>query len=332
MSNACTVVKKSIHIPSSVTHNTVSPFSSSLLKGPDTIIHVFELKGDVESPHVYVGAGTHGDELNGVRAVLEILDEITNVHLDGKLTLVPIQNPVGYLYRERLNPFDPIDPDWVHPGSIEGTYTNRVKHVLNEIAEKADCVIDLHTSGRGGSNNPMIYVPPENGNGFGEKSLELALAFGGDRIVFGENEVDYGWPVKNAMPFVSVRNGRMGFYAEAGRGGASVPEETYVNFFVKGVLNTLKALGVMQGIVEKQGEIKVVDPKTWEINVPSPIDGIFVPKTTLGSRVNKDEIIAEIMGITKSNEKVKASHSGLVTFINNYGSVSKGERLFAISE
>ena len=74
----------------------------------------------------------------------------------------------------------------------------------------------------------MIYVPPESGNGAGNRSLELAKKFGGDRIVFGVKEDDYGWPVRNAMPFVAVREGKIGLYAEAGVGGAGIPDNRYV--------------------------------------------------------------------------------------------------------
>ncbi|MFX1514111.1 MAG: hypothetical protein ACFFCQ_16145 [Promethearchaeota archaeon] len=55
-----------------------------------------------------------------------------------------------------------------------------MKHVLNQLVTTADCVIDLHTAGRDGTNNPMIYVPPEIGNGTGKRSLERSLAFGGE--------------------------------------------------------------------------------------------------------------------------------------------------------
>jgi len=332
MVNECKAELKSVTVPPSRTHNTISPFCSSLYKGPETTIHVIEVTGDTRGSHVYVGGGTHGDELNGVRAVLEIADKLQGMEVKGRVTLVPIQNPGGYLFRERLSPFDPIDPDWVHSGDPNGAYTSRMKHALNQLAEKADCVIDLHTSGRGGSNNPMIYVPPETGNGAGRRSLELSMAFGGDRIVYGEKEEDYGWPVRYAMPFIAVRDGRAGIYAEAGQGGASATEEAHVNYFVNGVLNTLKSMGVLKGLVVEQGERKVLDPRTWEVSVRSPLNGVFVPKTSLGSKVKRDQILAEILGIPDGREKVKAPTSGTVTFMNTYGSVSKGERLFGVSE
>ena len=66
-----------------------------------------------------------------------------------------------------------------------------MKYILNQLAATADCVIDLHTAGRDGTNNPMIYVPPEIGNSSGKRSLELVLVFGGDRIVYGTSEDAY---------------------------------------------------------------------------------------------------------------------------------------------
>jgi len=108
----------------------------------------------------------------------------------------------------------------------------------------------------------MIYVLPEIGNGSGRRSLELALAFGGAMIFQGMKEEDYGWPISLAMPFVAVRDGRAGIYPEAGQGGEGAPEELFVNYFVTGVLNVIRAMAMIESEVNEQGERLVVDPIT----------------------------------------------------------------------
>jgi len=319
-------------IPPIGTHNTIPPFTSKLNKGIEVTIHAIIINGTQPGPHVYIGGGTHGDEINGIEAVLRLSRNIDYQKLNGRLTLVPIQNPAGFEFKSRLNPYDPIDPDWVHPGSAEGSYIQRLKHHLTKLAAQADCVIDLHTAGRGGTNNPMIYVPPEIGNGAGKRSLELALAFGGDYIIYGSREDVYGWPVQNAMPFVAVREGRAGIYSEAGSGGAGVPEDRFVNYFLTGVENTLKVLGMLEGEVIEQGERHVVDPLAdLDHTVRAPIRGIFNPNVQVGASVNQGQKLAEIHGIPEGVEQIKSPITGIITYIQIFGPTTIDDKLFVIS-
>jgi predicted deacylase len=263
---------------------------------------------------------------------LRIQGQVDFNDVKGELILVPVQNPVGYLFRSRLNPYDPIDPDWVHPGESTGSFSKRMKHILNTLASEADCVIDMHSAGRGGSNNPMIYAPPEIGNRAGTRSLELSIAFGGDRIIQGDKEEDYGWPVQFAMPFVAVREGRAGIYPEAGQGGSGLPEDSYVEYFVTGVLNVMKAMGMLDGEIFEQGERLVVDPlKDGTQTVRTVNGGIFNPVVDNGDSVTKEQLLAEVHSIPKGIEEIKAPIDGLVIFIRTYGSIEAGGHLISIS-
>jgi predicted deacylase len=232
----------------------------------------------------------------------------------------------------RLNPYDPIDPDWIHPGRPTGTYTQRIKHILNSLARDADCVIDLHTAGRGGINNTMIYTPPETGTGAGKKSLELSIVFGGDRIIQGEKDEDYGWPVSNTMPFVAAREGRAGIYAEAGEGGSVTPHHEHVDYFVTGILNVLKVMEMIEGKPIDQGEKVVVDPLNENTaSVKAKEFGIHSPMISIGSKVKKGQKLAKVRKIPSGIDIFNSPIDGIVTWQQSYGPVSKGDRLFTIS-
>ncbi|MDP6458055.1 MAG: succinylglutamate desuccinylase/aspartoacylase family protein [Candidatus Bathyarchaeota archaeon] len=320
------------NIPPVGTHNTIPPFSTKMKSGVEVDIDVIRIIGQQAGPTLYVGGGIHGDEINGVEAILRLQDQIDFNDVKGELILVPVQNPAGYVFRSRSNPYDPIDPDWVHPGSPTGAYSKRMKYILNTLASEADCVIDMHTAGRGGSNNPMAYTPPEIGNGAGKRSLELSIAFGGDRIIQGDNEEDYGWPVQLAMPFVAVREGRAGIYPEAGQGGSGLPEEEYVEYFITGVLNVMKAMGMLDGEIVDQGERVVVDPlEDGTKTVRTVNGGIFNPVVDNGDSVKKGQLLAEVHSIPKGIEEIKAPIDGLVIFIRTYGPIEEGGRLISIS-
>ena len=318
-------------IESSGTYNTVPPFASSIIKGPECNLSAVRIVGGATSPCIYVGGGTHGDEINGVAAVLRLIEEVSPEKLNGSLVLVPVQNPLGFKYRCRLNPFDPIDPDWVHPGRPSGNYSKSVKKFLYDLVEGVDCVIDLHTAGRGGFNNTMVYVPPETGGGEGEASLRLSLAFGGDQIIQGKNLDDYGWPVQYAMPFVFARMGKTGIYAESGEGGSTIPDSKSVDYFLRGVKNVMKTMGMIEGEVVKQGKRNIIDPvKDESFNLDSPIEGIFIPSVAAGANVNEGQILAKIYGIPTGVYDVHAPKRGYIVWVCSFGAVGENDRLFSI--
>ena len=319
-------------IPPSGTFNTVPPFSSSILMGSECTVSAVRIVGSSSLPCIYVGGGTHGDEINGMAAILRLIEEVSPVNLRGSLILVPVQNPLGFKYRSRLNPFDPIDPDWVHHGKPSGDYSKNVKKVLYQLVDEADCVIDLHTAGRGGFNNTMIYVPPETGDGKGKESLELSVAFGGDYILQGQELDDYDWPVHYAMPFVFTRKGKTGIYAESGEGGATIPDEKSVAYFITGVYNVMKSLGMLDGNVIEQGKRKIIDPlEDNSVNVKSPVEGVFVTRLEAGTVVERGDLLGKVYGIPSGVHEILAPRGGCVTWRCSFGSVGRDGTLFSIS-
>ena len=322
---------RSIRLQCIANYNTIAPFNSQVTRpiGFDIITHT--IYGSLPGPSLFVGGCMHGDELNGTAAALQLVEIIRSCELRGTVVVVPIQNPVAFNYRERLNPFDPIDPDWVFPGQKIGTYSQVLKYQLMLLANSAECVIDCHSAGRGGVNVPMVYCPPEIGNGGGDKSLELAKQFGGERIVVGDTEADYNWRVTFTLPFLAAREGRMGIYAEAGTGGSSIPDSKHVKYLVSGVLNVMVAMSMISGVFVEQGERVVVNPSRHEDHLVAPSEGIFLPMVGVGSSVLAAGCVAEVLCFSSVRHRLFALSSGMVTYLNNFGSVGAGDRLMTIS-
>ena len=313
------------------THNAISPFSTRISGAIDFEIMSHTVYGDESGPSLYVGGCMHGDELNGAAAALQLLQVIQAQDLRGTVVLVPIQSPLAFNFRERLNPFDPIDPDWVYPGRNTGTYSQVLKHTLVALASGADCVIDLHSAGRGGANAPMVYCPPETGNGSGHRSLNLSQQFGGDIIIFGQSERDYEWPVEFTLPFVAAREGRAGIYAEAGTGGAGIPDSEFVRFFVNGVVNVMRAMGMISGVVLENGPKLVINPTRPQHHIVCPVSGIVLPAVSVGDRVQVGDCIAVIWNSIGKSQEIIAPSAGMVRFLNMFGSCAEGDRLVTLS-
>jgi len=147
----------------------------------NTQVNVFAhvIQGSGDGPNVYVRVATHGNELQGVEVCRRLAEEIEPSTLSGKLIVVPLQNPVAFRHRLRLNPIDGKDLDKLYPGRENGTATERLAYTLySKLAADADVVIDLHSGGVGSISIPHIYLPsiPPRRTKF--TSLELAKAFG----------------------------------------------------------------------------------------------------------------------------------------------------------
>lgn len=123
----------------------------------------------------------------------------------------------------------------------------------------------------------------------------------------------------------------MGLYAEAGAGGASIPDSRHVDYFVRGVLNVMKALGMIDGAIEEQGERLIASPTMPEAGAHLSLSGLFMPFEALGSRVSTGAVLGEVWDLNGRVETVLSPADGQITFMNQFGSVGCGDRLFTIS-
>ena len=328
---SCKYVER-FEIPAFKTHNATPPFNHSMVSGSECELCAVKIVGNSNAPCIYVGGGTHGDEINGTAAVLRLIDEIAPEGLNGSLILVPVQNPLAFKYRCRMNPYDPIDLDWVGLGRPSGAYTRNLKNILCKLIQGSDCVIDLHTAGHGGFNNTLVFVPPETGDGAGKESLRLSVVFGGDEIVQGENLDVYGWPVHYALPFIAARERKSGIYAESGGGGAVLPDTRSVDYFVTGVLNVMKSLGMIAGSVVGQGRRDVINSaEAVSLSVKSPCEGVFFPEVNVGKAVENGECLGKVYGIPSGVHDIRAVESGYISWRCGFGSIARGEKLFSLS-
>jgi len=96
-------------------------------------------------PCVLITAGIHGDEVNGVEIVRQIIANRYNVPDAGMIICVPVLNPLGFIMKTREFP-DGRDLNRVFPGSKEGSLGSRFAYFfMKEIVPKIDYCIDYHT-------------------------------------------------------------------------------------------------------------------------------------------------------------------------------------------
>ena len=285
------------------------------------LAHIFE--GGGAGPTVYVGAATHGNELQGVEICRRLAEELDPKSLKGNLIVVPVQNPMAFKHRVRLNPIDGKDLDRLYPGTPEGTATERLANTLySKLASTADVVIDLHSGGIGSMNIPHIYVPSKKPTRTKHTSLELAKAFGADVLIDTKPGVDYHFDLEHLSPYCCNSHGAAGLYPEMGEGGHV--SEHYVQFGLRGVKNVLRKLGMLSGAVEEQGKQRVA---TRTSVARTKTSGILLTRYELGQEVRKGEVIAEVVGVFGGREEILAPTDGIIHWTVTFGNIGAGEHV-----
>ena len=92
-------------------------------------IPVTVVRGARRGPALFLTASIHGDELNGVGIVRDLLNDAPWADLCGTLIAVPVANVPAFLNQDRRLP-DRRDLNRAFPGSRRGSLTARLAHAL----------------------------------------------------------------------------------------------------------------------------------------------------------------------------------------------------------
>jgi hypothetical protein len=113
---------------------------------PTLPLHVFD--ADRPGPTALVQAGIHGDEVAGVHALAELLEEDALRPTHGRIIVVPVMNPPAYRARERKAPGG-LDLNRCFPGDAEAPERERrlARHFMDLVLdERPVLVTTLHES------------------------------------------------------------------------------------------------------------------------------------------------------------------------------------------
>lgn len=133
-------------------------------------------------PTILITAGIHGDEVNGVEIVRQIIAKGINKPKKGTIICIPVINVFGFIHMDRQFP-DGRDLNRVFPGGKSGSLASRVAHkLITEIVPHADLILDFHTGGAGRFNSAQIRIVKND-----PRLDELAQIFGATFIYYSKN-------------------------------------------------------------------------------------------------------------------------------------------------
>lgn len=269
-------------------------------------------------PTVLFTAGIHGDELNGVEIVRQLIAKGINDPKIGTIICMPVINIFGFINLQREFP-DGRDLNRVFPGSKSGSLAARVAyHLLNEVLPNIDYIIDFHTGGANRFNAPQIRIVPEK-----PKLEELATSFAAPFILYSKN-------IKK-----SFRNSCniKGIPVILFEGGKSLHIDKQVTKTgVEGSKRLLNYLGMLNSnfkIEEPENNPVFIEESKW---IRAKYSGMFKPVFNVGTYVEKGDVLGSITDpFGKLSHDVKSSTNGYLINVNEAPIVYQGDAMFHIT-
>ncbi len=197
-------------------------------------VAVHEIDGAGSGPTLGVSALIHGDEVTGPEVIRRLIEVIDPARLRGRVRLVPVANPLAFQTLTRgtplaveignLNRVFPADPSLDLPA--------RLAHALQtQFLDQVTHLVDLHAGG----TIPIVDYS------ISLRDLDLALAFGQQVIRQVEGYA-------GTMGALAAAQGKPTVIAEIGGGYAL--DGHYIEMGVRGVLNVMRHLRMIDGRLE----------------------------------------------------------------------------------
>ncbi|WP_310555356.1 succinylglutamate desuccinylase/aspartoacylase family protein [Flavobacterium sp.] len=271
-----------------------------------------------EGPTVLFSAGLHGDEINGIEIVRQIITQKINKPKIGTIICIPVINVFGFLNQTREFP-DGRDLNRVFPGSKTGSLASQFAHsILTEIIPHIDYAIDFHAGGASRFNAAQVRIVPDN-----SELKALADVFNAPFGLFSKNILG------------SFRNScdKLGVKMLLFEGGKSIDiNEEITNEGLEGtkrVLHSLKMLNARKKVSFPENKTLYIEKSNW---IRAKHSGMFHGLTKVGSFVEKGQILAKISDpYGKVEHILKSPNAGFIINANDSPIIYQGDAIYHIS-
>jgi uncharacterized protein len=266
--------------------------TQTILSLPVTVVN-----GVKAGPKLWLSAAIHGDELNGVEIIRQVLERVKPEELQGTLFAVPIVNVFGFIEQSRYLP-DRRDLNRSFPGSENGSLAARLANLfMREIVNQSTHGIDLHTAAIHRVNLPQIRA-----NLTDRATYNCAKAFGTEVIMHATTR-------DGSLREAATQQGIPVLLYEAGEALRFDAEAIATG--VRGIFRVMNYLGMSDFPVSESPipSIEITQSK-W---LRASIGGILHLTVNLGDRLVRKQKLGFITdAFGQSHHSVRASVNGIV--------------------
>jgi uncharacterized protein len=285
--------------------------TKTLVSLPVTVVN------GVEPGHtLWLSAAIHGDELNGVEIIAQILGRINPQKLRGTIIAVSIVNVFGFIEQSRYLP-DRRDLNRSFPGSENGSLTSRLANLfMREIVERSDFGIDLHTAAVHRINLPQIRANLED-----ETTYNCAKAFGAPLMMHSSSR-------DGSLRHAATKKGIPVLLYEAGE--ALRLDRLAIKVGISGIFGVLKHLEMYQDdLVPSIGNSLRAKQSKW---IRASYGGIFHLLVNLGDKVARKQELGYITNaFGEKRIPIRATVGGIVISHIQNPLVNQGDAIIHIA-
>lgn len=283
-----------------------------------------------EGPTALLTGGNHGDEYEGITALMKLANSLSAGDVHGRVIIVPMMNMPAAMAGRRTSPMDGGNLNRSFPGDPDGTVTERIADYFTRyLVPLSDVVLDLHSGGRTLDILPFGASHLLENKEQQRQALEGAKAFGAPYAMM-MFELDAAKLFDTAVE----SQGKIFVATELGGGGSSTPERMAIT--ERGVKNFLIHYGLIDGEVEMPAEPQVyVDMPDASCYVQSEHTGLLELTLALGDTVEKGQVIARVYDMTRTGAapvEYRAARNGLLVARRFPAQVNMGDTIAVIAE
>lgn len=287
------------------------------------------VRGCYDGPILYIGAAIHGNEVCGIEVMRRLLACVDLEQLYGVLVMIPIQNPWGFLERQRFLPthaFDVFREDIsdAFPGSPNGEVSQVTAHaILEGFVQHCDFAVGLHAAMTGGTNLDYCFTPAGPDPRVKE-ARRLARAFLLPMVI----EQDAGTYVRpTQFHQVATLAGTPSFCVEFREAGRVTQQSTERG--VAGFLNIMRFTEMLRDQPAQLPERQYIARDS--VYVRAERGGMYVPEAPLGSEVQEGDRLGTLYALDFSwEEALRSPTNGLLHRTAVHGPINSSERIAAI--
>lgn len=291
---------------------------SRLASGHWLSLPIEVINGKGRGPTVWLSGAIHGDEIEGVEIIRQVLLDIDPETLNGRIIAVPIVNIFGFVAETRYMP-DRRDLNRSFPGRKNGSLAARLAHLfMSEVVSRCDYGIDLHCGSDDRTNLPQTRANLDD-----PATRRLAEAFRAPVMIHNKG-------VKGSL---RMSAGKVGVPVTLFEGGEPRRfTEPVTRAGVLGVRGVLQELGMTDGPPDKRPPSVEVKKTTW---LRAGRSGILRLAVALGDPVRRGQklgVIADPCGDASGEVHVKAKHAGIVIGYTLNPLVNWGDGVIHVAE
>ena len=289
---------------------TARMVSGSTVAAPLVVLH-----GRCDGPTVWISSAIHGDEVNGVEIIREVLGQLDTRKISGTLIAAPIVNVHGFIAGERNLP-DGRDLNRSFPGTRRGSMASRIADIfMREVVSRCQFGFDLHTGSDNRVNCPQVRAGLDD-----PATLELAKVFGAPIIINAKNR-------DGSIREVASRRGAVALLFEGGE--ANRFDRNAIDVGVAGILRCLAHIGMTPPVDLPDVTSLVSQSSKW---TRASRSGILHLDIELGDRVAKGQLIAALHDpYGKRLSRIKARSAGVVIGRTHSAIINQGEAVAHIA-